>query len=80
VYNIATSMETDMKADSTPALSRRGVLMGAGAAGAVAVAAGAIAHAPKATPVAAAPEAAPEQGGGYRLSEHVKRYYQTAKV
>jgi len=73
-------METDMKKHSTPALSRRGMLMGAGAAGAVAVAASAIPQAPKAAPVAAAPEAAPEQGGGYRLSAHVMRYYQTAKV
>jgi hypothetical protein len=23
---------------------------------------------------------APENGGGYSLSEHVKRYYQTARV
>jgi hypothetical protein len=74
-------MEADhMKKLSTPALSRRGMLVGAGAAGAVAVAASTIPRAPTATPVTASPEAAPEQGGGYRLSAHVMRYYQTAKV
>ena len=29
-------------------------------------------------PVAARP--APEKGGGYQLTQHVQRYYQTAKV
>jgi hypothetical protein len=56
------------------------VLIGAGAAGAAAVAATAIPQAPKADAVAAAPAAVPDQGGGYRLSPHVMRYYQTAKV
>jgi hypothetical protein len=69
-----------MNKSSSPALSRRGMLAGAGAAGAAAVALAAVPQATK-TPVAAAsPEAAPEQGGGYRLSAHVVRYYQTAKV
>jgi hypothetical protein len=31
------------------------------------------------TPVSEAP-AKPEKGGGYRLSEHVKRYYKTTLV
>ena len=30
--------------------------------------------------VAAAPKPAPEKGGGYSLSEQVKRYYQTTRV
>jgi hypothetical protein len=46
--------------------SRRGFFMGAAAAGAAVAA------------VTALP--APENGGGYSLSEHVKRYYQTARV
>jgi hypothetical protein len=25
-------------------------------------------------------KAAPEQGGGYRVTEHVRRYYQTTRV
>jgi len=69
-----------MTKSSSPTPSRRGVLIGAGAAGAAAVAATAIPQAPKADAVAAAPAAVPDPGGGYRLSPHVMRYYQTAKV
>lgn len=59
--------------------SRRGFFMGAAAAGAAAAAVSAL-------PGLDAPSAdnklppAPENGGGYSLSEHVKRYYQTTRV
>lgn len=69
-----------MSKSSSPALSRRGILVGAGVAGAAAVAVTAIPQAARAPAAAAAPQTPPEQGGGYRLSEHVMRYYQTAKV
>ena len=69
-----------MSKSSSPALSRRGMLVGAGVAGAAAVAARAIPQAARPPVAAAAPQAAPEEGGGYRLSAHVMRYYQTAKV
>ncbi len=76
-----------MKPDSSPArlplasppASRRAMLFGAGTA---VVGAAAIGLAPR-TPepdVATAAIAAPENGGGYRLSEHVKRYYATTLV
>lgn len=60
--------------------SRRGFFMGAAAVGAAAAAVTAL---PGLTP--SAPERtelppAPQNGGGYSLSEHVKRYYQTARV
>jgi hypothetical protein len=51
-----------------------------------AAAAGAAAAAVTALPALDAPSAenklppAPENGGGYSLSEHVKRYYQTTRV
>ena len=62
-------------------LSRRVLFAGAGTAGAVA----ALATVPPAArqPQAAvtlAPREAPEGGGGYALTEHVKRYYKTAGV
>ncbi len=70
-----------MSKSSSPALSRRGMLAGAGTAGAAALAVSAMPQAAKAPPAAAvAAPAAPEQGGGYRLSAHVMRYYQTTKV
>lgn len=66
--------------DRQPKPSRRGFFFGAAATG---VAAAAIAALPGASPPEAArqePGPAPEKGGGYSLSEHVKRYYATARV
>lgn len=61
-------------------LSRRQVFAGAGTAGALAAVAAAV---PLATPQPEVrPEAkpAPERGGGYHVTQHVLRYYQTTKV
>lgn len=62
-----------------PALSRRTVFAGVGVAGAAAAAAAVLPGAvrPAAPVAAAAPQPA---GSGYQLTEHVKRYYQTARV
>ena len=55
----------------------------AGAAG-VGAAAAAVAVLPKVDATGAAPaqaaKPAPEKGGGYQLSEHVKRYYKTTSA
>ncbi len=68
------------KSESTP-LSRRRLFAGAGTAGALAAAAAVLPLQREAAPVAApTPKPAPEAGGGYQLSAHVQRYYQTAKV
>lgn len=66
--------------DSQSKPSRRGFFFGAAAASAAAAAIVALPGAP--APVAALPEAkpAPEKGGGYSLTEHVKRYYKTTRV
>jgi hypothetical protein len=60
---------------------RRTVLAGAGGVGALAAAAALL---PQAVPTAAlAPAAAlpaSSSAAGYRLTEHVKRYYETARV
>jgi len=69
------------KQDTSP-ISRRQALAGAGTAGALAAAAAVL---PLGRP---APEAAADAGavpkaestGGYQLTEHVKRYYQTTRV
>lgn len=61
--------------------SRRGFMLGAAVAGAATAAAVTL---PKmAEPEASAAEQnppAPEKGGGYRVTEHVKRYYQTTLI
>ena len=69
------------KSESTP-LSRRRLFAGAGTAGALAAAASVLPlQLQPITPVAAAlPKPLPEAGGGYQLTAHVQRYYQTTKV
>jgi len=66
---------------STPSrLTRRNLFAGAGTAGALAAAVSVLPSV-KAVPEAATlPRPRPEKGGGYALSEHVKHYYQTARV
>jgi hypothetical protein len=66
--------------DSQPKPSRRGFFFGAVATGAAAAAVVALpgVSAPEMVPEALKP--APEKGGGYTLSEHVKRYYKTTRV
>ncbi len=67
-----------MKKEQSQA-SRRGFFMGAAAAGAAAAAISALPRTHLPTEVAAL-KPAPENGGGYSVSEHVKRYYQTTRV
>jgi hypothetical protein len=60
-------------------LSRRTVFAGAGTAGALVAVAALLPKA--AVPVAALTPAAPAAAdAGYQLTEHVQRYYQTARV
>lgn len=73
---------TKSQAESGPAkASRRGFMIGAAVAGATTATVVGTQLASNET-TAAAQEAppAPERGGGYRLSEHVKRYYKTTLV
>ena len=67
--------------DHKSLLNRRRVFAGAGAAGALAVVAAVLPREP-APPLAAAAKTkpAPDADGGYRLTAHVQRYYETAKV
>ena len=61
-------------------LKRRGMLLGAGVAGAAALAVKAL---PGAAPVAAvtvAAKAVVDSAGGYQLTPHVLRYYETART
>lgn len=66
--------------ESQPKASRRGFMLGAAAASAATAAVVALPTQPAAeSPVSEAPPK-PERGGGYHVSEHVKRYYQTTLV
>lgn len=66
--------------DSQPKPSRRGFFFGAAATGAVAAVA--VALPGVRVPQASLPEPkpAPEKGGGYSLSDHVKHYYRTTRI
>ncbi len=65
--------------NSTPKSSRRGFFLTASAAGAVVATATLIK--PQVTePVTQPLKPAPENGGGYVLSDHVKQYYKTTLV
>ncbi len=61
-----------------PIVSRRTVFAGAGAAGAAVAAAAVLPGVVQKS--APAVEAQPQLTGGYQLTDHVRRYYQTAKV
>ena len=67
--------------DSQARPSRRGFMLGAAVASAATAAVVTLPKSPTAeTPVAEEAPPKPEKGGGYRLSEHVKRYYKTTLV
>lgn len=65
--------------DSQPKASRRGFFLSASVAGA-AVASAKWINTQEPVPVTESLKPAPEKGGGYTLSEHVKRYYKTTLV
>jgi hypothetical protein len=78
-----TQEEQEMQKEQSKdqvAPSRRGFFMGAAAAGAAVAAVSALPGMNTPEAVAKTLPPAPENGGGYSLSEHVKRYYQTARV
>ncbi len=69
-----------MQDNSQPKPSRRGFFFGAAATGAAAAAVVALPGVQ--APVAAVQKLppAPENGGGYSLSDHVKHYYKTTRI
>jgi hypothetical protein len=60
-------------------VDRRGLMVGAGAAGLAVVATHALRGAAIETPVAVAGTALPREHAGYQATPHVLRYYETAK-
>ncbi|MBK9364668.1 MAG: formate dehydrogenase [Rubrivivax sp.] len=69
-----------MNKPNAPALNRRTVFAGAGAAGALAAAATVLPGAPGAAPTTLAAGTQPAPAGGYRLTEHIRQYYATART
>ena len=75
----SAAQPTPSAGEESPRLGRRGLLLGAGVAGAAAVAAGGL-H--RAVVAEAGPVTAPvaTEGTGYRLTPHVLRYYETTQA
>lgn len=70
-----------MSKELSSILSRRRVFAGAGTVGALAAAAAVLPLAqPAAEPQRADAPASPDADGRYQVTQHVLRYYQTAKV
>ena len=68
------------KPDNAP-VSRRRLFAGAGTASALAAVATVLPlHREAGLAAAATPKPAAEAGGGYQLTAHVQRYYQTTKI
>jgi hypothetical protein len=73
--------ETSMSQTPTSRLNRRRLFAGAGTVGAVAAVTAVMPGLPSAPAATTAePRPVPAKGGGYTVSEHVKRYYQTTRV
>jgi len=73
--------ESQTKPSSQVQPSRRGFMLGAAVAGAATAAVVTLPTPPTPElPVAEKNPPAPEGGGGYRVTEHVKRYYKTTLV
>ena len=68
--------------DPKKSLDRRAVMAGVGAVGALAAAAVVVPAVQQSTADAqsAGDKPAPDTSAGYRLTEHVKRYYATARI
>jgi nitrous oxide reductase len=60
--------------------SRRGLLFGAAAVGGIAATVAALPAIKATEATASSPKPAPEKGGGYSVSDHVKHYYRTTLV
>jgi threonine dehydrogenase-like Zn-dependent dehydrogenase len=75
--------ETDANAAQSPSiLNRRSAVVGAGAVAGLAAAAAVLPGAKQdaAVPVADAHAAKADTEGGYRLTDHIKQYYATARI
>ncbi len=66
--------------DRRQKLSRRNLVAGAGTAGALAAVVAVLPQGQGPTAQSVAPNPTREQGGGYRESAHVLRYYQTTRI
>ena len=65
---------------NSPKPSRRGFFFGAAAAGTAVAVVASLPGLQETQATAAVPKPLPEKGGGYSLTDHVRRYYKTARI
>ena len=65
---------------NSPEPSRRGFFFGAAVAGAAVAAVASLPRLQETQATSAVPKPPPEKGGGYRLTDHVQRYYKTTRI
>ena len=70
----------DSHMNDKPKSSRRSFFAGAAGVGAAAAAVAVLPKVDVSTEAQAPAKPAPDKGGGYQLSEHVKRYYRTTSA
>ena len=71
---------TDAKGEAAQTVGRRGLVVGSGVAGAAALAAMAMPRGGVAPAAVAQAGTGVDAEEGYRLTEHVKRYYETTRT
>jgi len=69
-----------MSRPKLPVVNRRTAFAGAVGTGALAGAAALLPAIRTVDPTPAVPKTRPDEGGGYQVTEHVLRYYKTARV
>jgi hypothetical protein len=74
------STKPDTTSPDSSTLTRRRMFAGAGGVGALAAVAAVLPAVKNEAPAEVQAAAADEKDGVYRVTEHVKRYYQTARV
>jgi hypothetical protein len=74
-----TAMNKKLTVDNAAPLKRRGWLLGAGAAGAAVLAVKVMPAAVPAAPAVEAVQALSVESGGYQVTPHVLRYYETTR-
>lgn len=77
---IQTQRSARAPESSSAKVDRRGLVVGAGVAGAAAVAVHTLGRGLAEAPLAGVAKALPVKGDGYQLTQHVLRYYETTKA
>jgi hypothetical protein len=79
-FTSSTAPRVEDAGSEAPRASRRRVVVGAGVAAGAAVAAATVARHAAPNAVAVTAEATAPTASGYRLTEHVRRYYETTRT